>query len=62
MLFEVFSSLEQVEFPAFLGVLDLVIHSLLIVYKTLSSVEFEYSVRVGDKYVEIWECWVLSCW
>ena len=62
MLLEIFSSIKQEEFPALLGVLYFVVYTFLIVYKALPSVEFEYYVRVCDKYVEVWEGRVFACW
>ena len=62
MSFEVFPSIEQEEFSAFLGVLYLVIYAFLIMYKALSSVKFEYSVWMCDEYVEVWKGRMFACW
>ena len=62
MLFKVFSPVKQKELSAFLGVLDLVVYSLLVVDEALSSVEFEYSVWVCDEYIEVWKGRVFSRW
>ena len=61
-LFEVFSSIEQEESSPFLGVLNFVVNSLLVVYKALLSVEFEHSIWVCDKDVDIGEGRVFSHW
>ena len=62
MLFKIFSSVEQEEFSAFLGVLYLVIYAFLVVYEALSSVKFEYSIWMCDEYVEVWKGRVSARW
>ena len=62
MSFEIFSSIEQEEFSALLGVLYLVIYALLVMYEVLSSVKFEYSIWMCDEYVKVWKGRMFACW